>query len=164
MNSDTAFIIDVIQERLAVLQHISRIVDGLRLNEQVIKCVVYGNTANSSEYAYWIHMIAGCLKRIEHIRPVFRLDKENYLDFVFGEFGNEMCDAELKLLDFQSSPSTQYDAFEITDKLVITLFNTYRKLIDSALPLYLSADVHDANTWLAVVQSIFQSEQEVNIT
>ena len=79
----------------------------------------------------------------------------DYLDYLFGTFGDDRNDAEVDLQAYQKSDlrTDSYPDFEITGELVDELFETYQKLTDVAVPILASGVRYPVIEWIHILKN-----------
>lgn len=121
------------------------------LERHVIECVVYKNSLGCMNH--WIGEIASWLNSANRVNCKVALKEEDYLESLFGAFGDERSDAELDVEVYQRSDlrKNSYPDFDITDKLIDEVFNTFDKLIYHSIPLLTSNSVFSIPQWVELL-------------
>lgn len=123
------------------------------LERHVIECVVYKNSLGCMDH--WIGEIASWLNTANRINCKVALKESDYIESLFGAFGDEKSDAVLDLEVYQRSDlrRNSYPEFEITDELINDLFDTFNKLIEICVPLLVSKQIYPVNYWADVLET-----------
>jgi hypothetical protein len=113
----------------------------------------------SSTVPHWIHEIAVWLQRANTLKCKSKLKKADYIDSLFGYFGNDIEDARNNLETYQlwnarSMATEHYPDFEITEYEVDRLYEVYQNLIEVCVPTLLSGNILSVSDWEQFIKSI----------
>lgn len=128
------------------------------VGEHIIKCVVY-HDERPDTLMHWVKEISACLKHADKITGRCALKERDYLEHLFGSFGDTREDAEWTLDNYQFKNERrpeheQYPEFEITDELVNRLYAISRAIIGVSLPWLMSKTKHSMAEWTALISPI----------
>lgn len=138
--------------RSQALSKISSLSDTL--NEHVIKCVIY-QTILPDYIDHWTEEIGIYLYNVNKIKSKTKLKRADYIDSIFASFGTDMEDAEANLRLFKIH-NKEYPEFELSNKLIETLFEVYSKLIDKSISIFTSGKRLSITEWIHVVEPILK--------
>lgn len=124
------------------------------LNEHVIKCVIY-QTILPDYIDHWTEGIGIYLYNVNKIKSKTKLKRADYIDSIFASFGTDMEDAEANLRLFKIH-NKEYPEFELSNKLIETLFEVYSKLIDKSILILTSGKKLSIDEWIHVVEPILK--------
>ena len=127
------------------------------LNSHIIKCVVYKYILPEAMH-HWTQEIANYLYDADAIVCKSKLKSQDYIDTVFGMFGDSQGDAYLNLKQFKAryvSSSHEYPEFDINSDAIDDLFDAYRSVISKALPMLMSKQQHSKSELHAIITEIF---------
>lgn len=124
------------------------------LNEHVIKCVIY-QTILPDYIDHWTEEIGIYLYNVNKIKSKTKLKRADYIDSIFASFGTDMEDAEANLRLFKIH-NKEYPEFELSNKLIETLFEVYSKLIDKSILILTSGKKLSIDEWIHVVEPILK--------
>ena len=131
-----------------------------KINEHTIECVVYKQikylTVN-----HWVNELSAWMGRVNKIKCDSRLKARDYVQNVFGSFGSDILDAEVNLDEYRirnldKPEDKQYPDFEISNDLILQLYNAYQSVIRTSLPLLMSKEIYSVDEWKTNLLPIFQ--------
>lgn len=131
---------------------------GDMIHRHIIECVVYSHDEYSVNH--WVNELSAWMHKISTIKCKSTLTKQDYMECLFGRFGDEISDATWDLEDYLSSSlrKSNYPEFEVTDKLSKRLFDIYQLFTSTALPLLLSGKSLLYEDWQIVLKDIFKEK------
>ena len=145
------------------IQYKYEAIDRLRavkdiINDRIIECVAYPDMCRRTR-EYWASEIAARLKQIDTFTDCTILKRRDYLEYLFGPFGDAKDDAEWNLSNYKfrnerRPEHEQYPDFEITDELVDKLYETYQAIMSASLPLLVSKTKHSMTEWTSLISPI----------
>lgn len=113
-----------------------------KLASHLIKCVIYDDSLSCLNH--WISEICEYLAIANdfRIKPAGKKLKPNdYMDSIFSAFGDDIVDASINARQFRLDNDHKMDPypdFEVTDRLVICIFETFQNIIKNFIPILTS--------------------------
>lgn len=123
------------------------------IQRHVIECVVYKDSLGYLHY--WIGELAIWMNTANKVVCKSPLKESDYVDYLFGTFGDDRNDAEVDLQAYQKSDlrTDCYPDFEVTDELIDELFATTQKLIEVAVPILASGVRYPVIEWIHILKN-----------
>lgn len=142
--------------RKTALKYLSKNAENIR--DHLIKCVVYKDI-RPEDLHHWIYdELCLWLTKASEIKSESRLKPKDIRTTIFGEFGDSIGDAKIILEDFKDKYCTgtqPYPDFEITQKLIDTVYLATKKLQDVAIRRLVSDDSYSKDEWYELISPIF---------
>ena len=140
--------------RDVALKHLARHSEQIR--DHVVKCVVYKDIRKDS-MRHWIHEELGVwFSEASKVSAKTKLKKQDYLDTVFREFGDQPVDCRIILSEFREDycKNNDYPEFVITPKLVSDLFSAINAIESNTLPMLSAKQPYSSEQFSAVLDNI----------
>lgn len=131
------------------------------LNTHIMECIIYKDIM-PEVLNHWCQEIGAWMEYANGTKCKSKLKEEDYLEHLFGEFGDEVHDAKFNLALYQIDNRKQlkkhsddaYPDFEVTDELAKDLARFYESIVDVALPILVSGQKLSANEWAKKVREL----------
>ena len=126
------------------------------IDDHVIKCVVYGRQMPENLH-HWIQELSTWLAEADSITCKSKIKESEYIDQVFGMFGDSVGDAYLNLKQFKFRYVDQlkeYPDFVIDSTIIDRLFDTYLSITEESLKYLLSSKKHSKSEWYRLLNSL----------
>lgn len=141
-------------EAIAKMSNLSSV-----LNEHLIECVVYSEMKYLT-VPHWVGELAAWMNRANKIKCKTRLKKQDYLESIFGSFGDSLIDADVNLDEYKRNnarklESYKYPDFEITEELIKSLYDHYQAVIKCSLPVLMSKGIKSVLEWKELLTPLF---------
>ena len=131
------------------------------LNTHVMECIIYKDVM-PEVLNHWCQEIGTWLEYANSTKCKSKLKEEDYLEHLFGEFGDEVQDAKLNLALYHADnkkllkkhSDDAYPDFEVTYELAEKLAKFYENIVNTSLPILVSGQVLSANEWATKVREM----------
>lgn len=112
-----------------------------RINEHIIRCVVYKNTTNDLQHWIYDELTTwfDYINRIELKTKSGKFTEKSLDDILFGEFGDAVTDAEFNLALFRANVAKngeEYPDFQVTVQLATELRSVYDEIRTTFMPIF----------------------------
>ena len=124
------------------------------ISNHVVKCVAYKDSYSCLDP--WIHEISSWIHAANATKCKSKLKATDYVNTLFGYFGDDRADAENELQWFQLSSeySHRYSQFEITDELIDQTYSAFHNVITTCVPILTSKEVLSVPEWFSLLKPI----------
>ena len=124
------------------------------ISSHVVKCIAYGDSYSCLDH--WIHEVASWIHAANATKCKSKLKAADYVDTLFGYFGDDRADAENELQWFQLSHeyTHRYSQFEITDDLINQTYSVFQNIITACVPILTSKEVLSVPEWFSILKRV----------
>lgn len=145
--------------RNVALRHLSDNSEAIR--DHLIKCCVYHSIRPNDMHKWIFNELSTWLADASDVKVKHRWKPVDIESTVFGELGTDVIDARTTLRAFQRKfcdPKSDdpYPLFEITDELVIKLYNMYTAVKSACIPKLIAKTNYPKVMWGSWIEPVIQ--------